>query len=140
MIASNRRTLTAAILLIVPLVLSGCDEVLSDLSDDPTSKPSRLPPPKRAPIVWLSGRLKGVTEDDFAFVLDRTREEVRVHRLAEGPTRFLERTADRWTPLEESAALTLATRTPACVESLLEGTAYFALRVFVGAHCGPTAA
>ena len=89
-------------------------------------------------MVWLSGELNGVAEDAIFLRLTGDRE-VRVRRLAAGTTRFLQRDdGDGWSPVDDEEALLLEAGTPACIESLADPRAYFALRVYIGVACGPS--
>jgi hypothetical protein len=61
---------------------------------------------------------------------------LRLHRLARGATGFFEVSGDHWSRLAEDA--TIPTGGTACVETLMAaGGTLLALRVFLGATCGP---
>jgi len=62
---------------------------------------------------------------------------VLIRRLAEGATRFFVMKDGRFERLDEVDAQLIEVGTPLCVESLLDGRELLALRVFIGAACGP---
>jgi hypothetical protein len=61
---------------------------------------------------------------------------LRLHRLARGATGFFEVTGDHWSRLADDAII--PTGGSVCVETLMAtGGTLLALRVFLGATCGP---
>jgi len=114
---------------------------------DPEPVIARLPHPSigaatvvpgQAPIVWVSGQSAAVSMTRLTIVESAGSKAV-VHRLAEGATKFFVRDADtdRFVSMPEADALLVEVGTPMCVESLLDERRMLALRVFVGAACGP---
>ncbi|MDQ3991258.1 MAG: hypothetical protein M3245_02955 [Actinomycetota bacterium] len=61
---------------------------------------------------------------------------MRLERLAAGTTSFLRIGDGAWEPLPDDRA-GAATGEDACVEAFVDGDAFLAIRVFVGATCGP---
>ena len=57
-------------------------------------------------------------------------------RLGQGATAFYRVSADRWDRL--TARAPVGAGGSVCVETALDGTNLLALRVFLGASCGPT--
>lgn len=60
---------------------------------------------------------------------------VTLHRLGQGATAFFRALEGTWTRLRKPSAVRAGDT--ACVETLLDGTNLLALRVFLGADCGP---
>jgi hypothetical protein len=134
--------------LVAPLaliLLIGCtDPVGGDArrATPPTGNPiPELPPtprqslgPNQPPVIWVGGELTDVGEDHLE-ILEASGSVVRIRRLGSGATSFFEIVEGRWARLPAGAAP--ASGEEACVETLLDGTSMLALRVFVGARCGP---
>jgi len=87
-------------------------------------------------VVWVSGQSEHVSESRLT-VVGAGGSRVVIHRLAEGATRFFVRKHGRYERLDETDAGLIEVGTPLCVESLLDGRSLLALRVFIGAACGP---
>jgi hypothetical protein len=62
---------------------------------------------------------------------------IRIRRFEGGATHFLRLGAGRWRELSEPEVDGLGPGDQACVEALLDGRTLFALRIFLGARCGP---
>jgi len=92
--------------------------------------------PGQAPVVWVSGQSERVTGSRLSIVEDGG-SPVAIRRLSEGATRFFVMKDGRYERLDETDALLIEVGTPLCVESLLDGRDLLALRVFIGAACGP---
>jgi hypothetical protein len=92
--------------------------------------------PDAPPVVWLHGVMEEVTETRVA-IREGHGPVVHLQRLGEGATRFFRLDSDRWRPLTDGQVRVLAGGQEACVEGLLDGRSLLALRVFVGAGCGP---
>ena len=60
---------------------------------------------------------------------------VKLQRLGQGATTFFEVSGGRWAEVPDGA--TIEAGQLACVETLLNGPTLLALRVFLGASCGP---
>jgi hypothetical protein len=104
----------------------GTPVVSANLPDDPGDPP----------IVWLEGLIEGL---DAAEMTLREGEgpTITIRRFEEGATDFLRLTGGRWRQLRTTEIDGLPPDQQACVETLLDGRTFFALRVFVGARCGP---
>ena len=104
-----------------------------------------LPPAERTepgagdrPLVWLDGTLEELGESQLGLRAGEG-ELVRLQRLAEGATAFLRPHPDGWVELLPGEVdLLEAGVDAACVEALLDGRTLLALRVFLGAECGPS--
>lgn len=94
------------------------------------------PGPGDPPVVWLDGTLAEVTDSQLS-VQEGRGTSIPVERFAAGATRFLRLDGDQWLELTESEAEAVQTGQQACVEALLDGRTFLALRVFLGADCGP---
>lgn len=93
------------------------------------------PEPGDPPVVWLSGRIREVTEERIVLQQGRG-PTIELRRFAAGATRAHRLQGDAW--LEVRARdLDRATGTAACVEALLDEGDFLAVRVFLGATCAP---
>lgn len=94
------------------------------------------PGPGDPPVVWLDGDLDRIGESELLLQVGQNRR-IRVERFAAGATRFLRLDDEGWVELtaEEIAALRPGKR--ACLETLLDGRTFLAVRVFLSAACGP---
>ncbi len=110
-----------------------------------TSSPSHLPPlpsesaesgPGQPPIIWVGGSLTEVTERSLV-IKEAVGSTVTLKRLGRGATAFYRASSARWERL--SSPVRIGTGEEACVEAALEGRNLLALRVFLGAACGPAA-
>ena len=139
-----------ALALVVAAVLLGActtqakSERPPPISSATAGSPSFPPPPSVSesplgagspPTVWIGGSLTAVTDASI-----RMREErgsvLVLHRLARGATGFFEVARGAWQRLPDGTPID--TVQPACVETLMDGANLLALRVFLGASCGPT--
>ncbi len=98
----------------------------------PPTTPNQSLGPSTPPVSWLSGTLTDATRDSFRLeqgdgVL------VTVERL--GSTKLFRVSGDAWTQLAGEAPVRAGE--DACIETLLDGSNLVALRVFLGAGCGP---
>jgi len=90
------------------------------------------------PLVWLDGTLEELGESQLGLRAGEG-DLVRLQRLAEGATAFLRPEAEGWVELLPSEVDLLEPGVNrACVEALLDGRTLLALRVFLGAECGPS--
>jgi hypothetical protein len=108
---------------------SSADAALPQVSDS-------QPGPGDPPVVWLDGTLAEVTDSQLS-VQEGRGPSISVERFAAGATRFLRLDEDRWLELTEAEAAAVQAGQQACVEALLDGRNFLALRVFLGAGCGP---
>jgi hypothetical protein len=98
------------------------------------------PGPGDPPIVWIAGTLE-VLERGHLDIREGSEGEgprIRLERLAEGATDFYRLEAGGWRELSAGEADLLEVGTRACVEALLDGRTFLALRVFVDSSCGPS--
>ncbi len=109
-----------------------------------TSSPRLPPPPPTAsqslgpnqpPVIWLGGTVEAATTDRLE-LQEGSGSIVTLLRLGQGATAFFRVSGDRWVRLPRQVDIESGER--ACVETLLDGTSLLALRVFLGAGCGPT--
>jgi hypothetical protein len=95
------------------------------------------PQPGGPPVVWVSGTLESVAASRLT-IREGEGQSIEVHRLTASASRFLRLKDGRWQELSEEEAAELRAGEHACVEALLDGTTFVALRVFLGASgCGP---
>ena len=97
-------------------------------------EPVRSAGTNQPPLVWVGGTLSAVAADHLE-IREALGSMVNVKRLAEGATVFYRISRNRWRSLGPSQIV--APGPEACVESLKSGSNLLALRVFLGADCGP---
>lgn len=122
---------------VVGLVAGGAI-ALTVLAPEPVERAERppdieqnVPGPGDPPVVWLTGTLESVTETELT-LREGEGPAIRLERFAAGATRFLRLREGGWEEVAGGGA-----GDPACVETLLDGETFLALRVFLGAGCGP---
>jgi hypothetical protein len=128
-----------ALALMVVLALPSCSGTHLRLAHLPT--PSIGPAttvPDQPPVVWVSGQTATVTPHRINLV-EQPGSRLSIRRLAEGATKFFRQDSDRWVLMAPDDVELIDVGTPVCVESLLDRNHYLAIRVFVGAACGPRA-
>jgi hypothetical protein len=92
--------------------------------------------PGQPPVVWVTAQSEEVA-DDHLLVVERSGALIRLERLAGDATRFFEQQDGDWVRMPTGDVELIEVGTPVCVESLLDGETFLALRVFVGAACAP---
>lgn len=93
------------------------------------------PGPGDPPVVWLDGTLESIAQAEMALRVGQG-PRVPIERFAAGATAFLLRDGDGWRELSGEETGELGGR-QACVETLLDGGTFLAIRVFLDAECGP---
>ena len=96
--------------------------------------PENEPGPGDPPLVWLEGELQEIGETELV-VQDGDADPIAVQRFAGRATRFFRLAGGEWRELDETTGLEPGDH--ACVEALLDGDAFLAVRVFLGSECGP---
>jgi hypothetical protein len=86
--------------------------------------------------VWVSGRIVSVKPARLTMV-EASGARLVMRRLAEGATEFLRKAGASWSRLAESDAAGIRSGTSACAQALRDRGVYLAVKVFVGAACGP---
>ena len=94
------------------------------------------PVPGQPPVVWLAAQAETVTSERIV-AIEPEGPRIRLQRLAGDATKFFVLDDDGWTRLPAEDAELIEVGTPLCIEALLDGKTYLALRVFVGGACGP---
>jgi hypothetical protein len=123
----------------VTLALAGCTRTriverrVGRLPPFPTTS-SQSSTPNEPPLVWVGGTLAEANADRL-LVRDSLGSPIRLLRLAGGATAFFKVVGSRWQRLSEREPI--PTGGLACVETLMDGANLLALRVFLGATCGP---
>ncbi len=123
--------------LVAVTTMAGCSHptpVVQQLPRPSSGVPSIVP--SQGALVWVSGQAVAVSPSRITIVEGSGSKAV-VHRLAEGTTKFFVLHEGRFESMAESDARLVRPGTPVCVESLLDVRRLIALRVFVGAACGP---
>ena len=90
----------------------------------------------RAPVVWVSGQIVSIQPSRLTIV-EASGARLVVRRLAEGATAFFSGGGGSWAPLGEGGVAAIRAGTAACAQVLRDRGVYLAVRVFVGAACGP---
>lgn len=114
---------------------SGGDRTRSPPLPPPPPTASQSLGPDQPPVIWLGGTVEAVTTDRLE-LREGSGSIVTLLRLGQGATTFFRVSGDRWVRLPRQVGLESVER--ACVEALLDGSSLLALRVFLGAGCGPT--
>jgi hypothetical protein len=99
------------------------------------SPPVRSVEPGQPPTIWIGGTLSDVASASLS-IREPTGAEVTVRRLAAGATAFFQVANGSWHRLAPQAQVSAGRQ--ACVEVLMDGANLLALRVFLGAACGPS--
>ena len=99
-----------------------------------TDIPENEPRPGDPPLVWLDGELQTVGDTELV-VQDGDAAPIEVQRFAGTATRFYRVTGGEWEELADPT--TVEPGGDVCVEALLDGEAFLAVRVFLGHGCGP---
>jgi hypothetical protein len=117
-------------------------------SPEPATPARTLPPISQnepgegdPPIVWIGGTLEVLEQGQLA-IREGTEGQgprIRLERLAEGATGFYRLEGEAWQELSSEEVDLLQVGERACVEVLLDGRTFLALRVFLGSSCGPFA-
>jgi hypothetical protein len=94
------------------------------------------PGPGDPPLVWLDGTLETIADSALA-LREGEGSRIQVERFAAGATKFLRQDGGQWRELSTDEVAGLEAGQQACVETLLDGQTFLALRVFLGADCGP---
>jgi hypothetical protein len=100
----------------------------------PADIPENEPGPGDPPLVWLEGELQEVGDTEMV-LQDGDAEPIEVQRFAGTATRFYRLTGGKWRELTEPGSVEAGG--DVCVEALLDGEAFLAVRVFLGSGCGP---
>jgi hypothetical protein len=83
--------------------------------------------------VWIAGRLTALDPDRLVLE-EPAGSVVTLKRLAASATRFFRVSGDAWETVDAGL---VRTGDQACVETLMDRSNLLALRVFLGAGCGP---
>jgi hypothetical protein len=139
---NDRVTFVRALLLLA--LGAGAAVAVDRLVLEETSSTDQVPPPVSGsqpgpgdpPVVWLDGTLERITESELVVRVGRG-PRIEVERFAAGATRFLRLGEGGWVelPAEEVDAVQSGGR--ACLETLLDGRTFLAIRVFLSTGCGP---
>jgi hypothetical protein len=94
--------------------------------------------PGSPPLVWVDGTLEEIEARSLAVREGPGGPVVELDRAAAGATRFFRLDGEEWSSVAEDDIGPDAAGQRACVEALLDERTLLALRVFLGAGCGPT--
>lgn len=95
------------------------------------------PGPGDPPVIWVAGTVERIGKGEIA-VRQGAGPRVALVRLAEGATRFFGLEGDAWLELSSDDVALVEVGTAACVEAVADAGTFLALRVFLGASCGPS--
>ena len=113
------------------------DDRPQEVSQAAPTVPANLPDdPGDPPVTWLEGVIEELQPSHLE-LREGQGPTIDVRRFAQGATTFLGQEAGRWRELTTAEVDGLDLGRQVCVETLLDGRTFFALRVFVGARCGP---
>jgi hypothetical protein len=127
-----------ALLIAIPLLIgaAACHPSSTPASSGglppPPTTPRQSLGPSTPPVSWLSGTLRDATNDSFRLE-QGDGALVTVERL--GSTKLYRVSGDAWT--QQAGEAPVRSGEDACIETLLDGSNLVALRVFLGAGCGP---
>ncbi|MGH2692593.1 MAG: hypothetical protein ACRDHM_08840 [Actinomycetota bacterium] len=88
------------------------------------------------PLVWIDGSLEEVGEDRLVLA-EGEGPRIVVERFAGEATRFFRPEAGTWRQLPPEDVEGVETGEDACIEALVDGEAFLAIRVFVERLCAP---
>ena len=100
----------------------------------PPTTPQQSLGPTTPPVTWLSGTIQEATTGSFR-LQQGDGAVVSVKRLGQGATKLFGVSGLSWERLP--AKTTVRSGETVCIETLLDGPNLVALRVFLGAGCGP---
>jgi hypothetical protein len=98
--------------------------------------PETEPGPGDPPVVWVDGILERASPEGLV-VREGDGPRIDVERFAAGATSVFRLRGADWNELSEAESAGLPTGGEVCVEALLDEGRFLALRVFLGADCGP---
>jgi hypothetical protein len=117
-------------------VLRQNEETKAPSAGTPTVEGNLPDDPSDPPVVWLEGVVEEL-EPTSLTLREGQGPRIRIRRFEGGATHFLRLGAGGWRELPEPEVDGLGPGDQACVEALLDGRTLFALRIFLGARCGP---
>lgn len=130
-----------ACLVAAAIVLSACPGAEEDPAASANaglppvpSLPRRSAEPGRPPVIWVGGTIIDLRIDRITLRED-SGSEVALRRLGRDATAFFRVSGGSWRRV--ASADPARDGEPACVETLMDRTNLLALRVFLGARCGP---
>lgn len=99
------------------------------------------PGPGDPPVVWIAGTLEVVEGGHLAIRegAEANGPRIRLERLAEGATAFYRLAGETWEEVPQDEVELIEVGERVCVEALLDGETFLALRVFLGSICAPGA-
>lgn len=110
--------------------------VTPTISDRSAPVPETEPGPGDPPVVWVDGTLERASPEGLV-VREGDGPRVDVERFAAGATSVFRLRGSSWNELSETESARLPTGGEVCVEALFDEGRFLALRVFLGADCGP---
>ena len=150
----TRACIPIAITVVMLATLAGCSPSpktsasspsVTRSSGSPSASASEVPPipstsgqslgPNQPPIVWVGGTITDVKQGRLE-LREAFGSVVTLRRLGGEATTFYRISSGTWDRADPAAFAKVGTK--ACVETLMDGRTLLALRVFLGADCGPS--
>lgn len=94
------------------------------------------PRPGDPPLVWVDGSLEEVGDSQL-LLREGEGPTITVERFAGDATRFFRPDGDGWRQLAEDELVAIVTGEDACIEAVVDGEAFLAIRVFLERLCAP---
>ena len=88
------------------------------------------------PLVWIDGSLEELGEDRLVLA-EGDGPDIAIERFAGDATRFFRPVGGTWRELETAEVDSIEPGESACVEALVDGEAFLAIRVFTERLCAP---
>jgi hypothetical protein len=98
------------------------------------SFPGQTGGPDQPPVIWIGGAVVKVTAGQIE-IREDSGSVVVLQRLGREATGLFRVSGETWERLPPGSAVAAGEK--ACVETLMDGSTLLALRVFLGARCGP---
>jgi hypothetical protein len=90
--------------------------------------------PRQPPVIWVGGTITDLRADRIT-VRETSGSELTLRRLGRDATAFFRASGGSWRRVASGDGVRAGEA--ACVETLMDRTNLLALRVFLGAGCGP---
>jgi hypothetical protein len=94
------------------------------------------PNPGDPPLVWIGGSLEDVGESQIV-LREGEGPSVTIERFSGSATRFLQPAEGDWRELAPEEITAIPSGKDACVEALVDGETFLAIRVFLERTCAP---
>lgn len=96
------------------------------------------PMPGDPPLVWIGGSLEDVGESQVLLREGDEGPSVTIERFSGDATRFFRPVDGDWQQLASEEIDSIAAGEDACIEALVDGETFLAIRVFLERTCAPS--